>query len=121
MVHGIERVEDRERVLEDGLHFAPERHALLAAQAADIFALVQDLPRRGREKAQQQHGERGFAAATLAGDRQDGWLFLLEPERQVVQRGRRTAGEQAARKHFADMLEFNQRRHASAFSTPSSV
>src|SRR5438067_2386796 len=44
VVYGIERVEDGERVLEDGLYFAPEGHAIVAAQAANILALVEDLP-----------------------------------------------------------------------------
>ena len=85
VVHSIEGIEHRKRVLEDRLHLAAEGHALIAREIPDVTALVQDLSRRGREKSEQKHREGGLAAPAFPCHGEDRRLILFQSERDAAQ------------------------------------
>ena len=81
-----EWVEDLVRILEDGLDLLAVGQALLAIQLRYINALVEDLPLRRRDKAEDQIRQRGLAAAALTRNRRDLRGGLMQVEAEGVQR-----------------------------------
>jgi len=75
---GQPRIERRERVLEDDLHPAPQRHHLLRGVVRDVLAGEPDLAGGGLDQLQDRLAHRRLAAAALADDAENFALAKLE-------------------------------------------
>ena len=106
MIHGIEGIEHSERVLEDGLNFAPEQHPVFSAQRMNILTFVKDLTRGGCNESQQQHCQGGFSATAFASHCHDGGLSIIQSQRNIIQSGCRNLCEQSPRVDFRNVFEF---------------
>jgi len=70
MVDPLDRVQRRERILEDHLHLrAVGEHVALPVQIADVVATEQDRPRARRIEPREHSSHRALAAAALADER----------------------------------------------------
>src|SRR5271154_7170215 len=114
MVDGVERVENRERVLKNRLHFAPVVELLLARKRPDVLTAINDVADGRRDEAEQKHRQRRLSAAALAGDGEDRRLVLLEPQREVRQGDGRLRTDEASAENLGDVPDFEQRGHGSS-------
>ena len=92
--HLLDRVQRRERVLEDHLHLRSVPAHAADADARDVLVLEQDRAARRLVQPAQEAGHRALAAPALADERRD--LPAAEREAHVVHRAKRLASPRSS-------------------------
>ena len=110
----VERVVHLKGILKDRLYILAKLLPLLLLQVVYIAALVEHLAGTGIEHPEQHAGDRGLAAAGLAGNRGKGGPVSVNRQRKIVNSYRLDTGPEAlaaAAKNLAQMARLKKRGH----------